>query len=260
MDQLASVIQSPIIKMNTLRIRLRRYPRLFDGAKWVSRKLGNRTALYSFLESHIPKHGEVTFIQAGAADGLLHDPYREFILRGNMRGVLVEPLPFQFSALKRNYAHKRNVFFENCAISYPANRIELFVLSEEFVADHPQREVLALQASTSRERFINSLSLCGAPEGWKHVMGITVYGKTIEEMMLQNGFDSFDCIFLDMEGYEPQVLLNLDFATVQPKLIVYEHVCLGASSVQIEGHLAANGFVLTRFAQDNVAVGPEWLK
>ena len=105
--------------MNALRNALRHSPLLFDRAKALSRVLGNRTELYSCLAKHIPRQKHISFIQIGAADGLLHDPYREFILRKNLHGVLVEPLPAQFKRLQRNYRRKKGVSFANCAVSYP---------------------------------------------------------------------------------------------------------------------------------------------
>lgn len=244
--------------MNALRFYLRRSPWLFDQAKAFSRILGNRTALYSFLAQHIPRSQPTTFIQIGAADGLLHDPFREFILQKNLRGLLVEPLPFQLVRLQRNYACKRGVNFAQCAVSYPPRKLDLFILSEAFLAVHPNRDVLALQASTSREQFIESLRGCGVTGVDDNIVSVQVPGFTVEQLMDQNHLSSCDCMFLDLEGYEPEVLLNMDYTCVQPKLIAYENIYLGTRSAEVRRHLEKMDFRLFDFPQDTVAVSPRW--
>jgi FkbM family methyltransferase len=196
----------------------------------------------------------------GAADGLLHDPYREFIIQKNMRGMLVEPLPFQYAKLQRNYSHKRGVTFVQCAVSYPPQKMELFILREAFLATLPNREMLALQASTSRTRFIESLKQCGVPDAEEHVVSIQVPGCTVEQLMAQNNLAWCDCLFLDLEGYEPNVLLNMDYVRIKPKLIAYENIHLGERSEQIRNHLMGMHFKLFDFPQDTVAVAKEWLR
>ncbi len=179
------------------------------------------------MHKYIPTRASTTFIQIGAADGLIHDPYREFILRPNMQGILVEPLPYQFKRLQRNYAGKRSLIFEPSAICYPSNPIDLFVLDEDFLTGHPNRELLALQTSTSFERFRQSIALCGVSDADEHITRVRAAGVTIEELLDKNGLNCCDCLFMDMEGHEPEVLLNLDYGRVLPKLVAFETIYLG---------------------------------
>jgi FkbM family methyltransferase len=243
-----------------MRRLLRCTPLVFDATKAISRRFGNRTPLYSFLRKCIPRDRKVTFIQAGAADGLTHDPYREFILQGNLHGALVEPLPLQFRKLRRNYSRKKNVTFVNCAISYPPRAMKLFVLEEKFLARHPGREILLLQASTSREHLLSSLSIYGISGVENHILEVSVPGRSIEDIMVDAKFPSFDCIFLDLEGYEPRVLLHLDYRVVKPNVIAYEHIHLGQSTQIVRQHLELMGFSLFEFSQDTVALARRWLK
>jgi FkbM family methyltransferase len=245
--------------VNILRRILRRWPILFDSAKALSRRLGNRTELYSFLNDVIPRRAAVTFLQIGAGDGVMNDPYREFILRNNFRGVLVEPLASQFARLQRNYSRKKGVAFANCAVSYPPRPIKIFLLAEDFLAQHPGRDLLLLQAASSRTRLLESLSICGVSEVEEHVIEVEVPAMTAEALQAEYGFSSFDCLFLDLEGHESNVLLNLNYQSVKPKLIAYEHIYL-ESSATIENHLKAMNFVVSNFSQDTVAVSPEWTR
>ena len=244
--------------MNVLRRTLRRWPLLFDSTKALSRRFGNQTSLYAFLNNVIPRDDDVSFIQIGAGDGLMHDPYREFILRGNLHGVLVEPLPSQFARLQKNYSRKKNVTFANCAVSYPSQTITLFVLSEEFLAHHPGRDLILLQAATSRARLLESLAICGVLGVEDDVVELSIPARTVEQIMANQQLSSCDCLFLDLEGHESNVLLNLDYTVVRPKLIAFEHIYLEQPQA-VTDQLTKMHFRLSRFSQDTVAVGPDWL-
>ncbi len=248
----------------TPRVLLRRFPRLFDVAKGLSRPLGNRTPLYSLLDALLPRHTPVSFIQLGAHDGLAHDPYREFILRRNFTGVLVEPLPFLFHRLVNNYRHKAagrrwrptgRIVFQNCAVAYPPGRFTLYTIREEALSELPDGAYLSLLACFSREQLLSHLP---SPAYSDQVMPVDVPGCTVEDLMRTHAFASFDCMFLDIEGYEAQVLLSMDYSVVRPKLIAYENINLLDRAAELERHLRSKGFVLHSLPQETVAVLPAW--
>ncbi len=66
------------------------------------------------------------FLQIGANDGILEDPLRSLILARHLEGVLVEPLPDKFAELQRNYAHEKQLRFENCAVAKKNGECSLF--------------------------------------------------------------------------------------------------------------------------------------
>jgi hypothetical protein len=87
-----------------------------------------------------------------------------------------------------------------------------------------------------------------------------VTGHTIEELMVKHGFESFDCLFIDIEGYEPGVLLAMDYAVVRPQLIAFESLHLGPARTEVMAHLQRRGFGLFEFDQEMVAVSAEWAR
>jgi hypothetical protein len=56
------------------------------------------------------------FIQIGAADGRIGDPIHHLVERHRWRGILVEPLPHMFAALRATYRHRPDLVLENVAI------------------------------------------------------------------------------------------------------------------------------------------------
>jgi hypothetical protein len=82
---------------------------------------------------------------------------------------------------------------------------------------------------------------------------ITVPCLSIEQIMERYTFHGFDCIFMDVEGHEGNILLNMDFAAVRPSLIVYEHIHLGHSRAKITQFLLGRGFQIEECSQDTIA-------
>jgi hypothetical protein len=67
------------------------------------------------------------FIQVGANDGRYGDPLRRYVLKYPWKGILVEPQPEVYEALKLNYAGLEDrLFFENVAISTDAGGMTLY--------------------------------------------------------------------------------------------------------------------------------------
>jgi len=238
-----------------IRERLRKNPRLFDLAKSVSRFCGNRTRLNGFLHRLLPRSEAVSFLQAGANDGVTNDPYREFILRPNFRGVLVEPAPYAFRKLQTAYRHKPGVRFESCLVSYPpGDDVDFFSFDEAFLEGRSDAEHLSMLASLSGEQLAQAVG----EDCRRHIVRASVTGRTVEQLMIKHGYDGLDCLFIDIEGYEPKVILAMDYALVRPKLIAFESLHLGEAHSEVCAHLGRKGFKLFEFDQEMIALSAAW--
>lgn len=231
---------------------LKKHPVWFDRLKTVSRLCGNTTPLFRVLNAIIPGNKPLTFIQMGAHDGLSHDPYREFLLRANMHGIVVEPLPFLFEKLEFNYKVKPSIILENCAASYPSGPCTLWTLDPKVLAGEPHGVFLSLLASFSKELLIEHLP--PRPELHQAVIPFQVRGETIESLMQKHRLNHVDCLFLDMEGYEPTLLMALDYDVVSPRIISYENLNLGGRREAIVTHLLERDYSLIDLPQETVAI------
>lgn len=210
--------------------------------------MGNQTDIYQVLNNFFNKNPAATFIQIGANDGMTNDPFREFIIRKSVRGVLVEPIPFAFIELKRNYQMYQNkLYFENCAVSYESGKeIDFFFLPEYYLLHHSKS--LAGVHSFSKDHLVKHIGLQDA----KFIESMKIPCQTVEAILNNYHFRKFDCIFLDVEGYETHILKNINFDVINPKLIVYEHTHINQE--EIDNLLRAKGFELQTFIQDTVAI------
>jgi len=230
---------------------IKKYPPAFDFLKYLSRKLGNQTELYIQLKPFFDLHKDFTFIQIGANDGINNDPFREFILQDGAKGIIVEPQLIEFKKLKSNYRNKKTkIHFENCAISYTHKQVEIFVIDANFLQTSHDAEALSGIASFDKDHLLKHIG----SNNEKYVRSINVPCKTIEELQAEYTFKVFDCVFMDVEGYEYNILKNMSFEIIQPKLIVFESCHLGNKEAEINQFLEDKNYSIYVCNQDTIAI------
>jgi FkbM family methyltransferase len=233
---------------------LRKWPRAFDIARTASRACGRRDSLYCCLRDLLPRLGlQWTFLQAGAHDGLRNDPFREFVVGSSgATGVMVEPWPSYFKQLRKNYqAQAGRLHFLSCAITYPPTEVEFHSFTEEFVRANDLDPIVLSTAGMDRSHLHKQV---------KHdllnssaITTMRVPGLRVEDIMRLSGLDRIDALFFDLEGQEPTVLQNMDFAVVRPRLVVYESKHLGSDADAVRQKLEGLGFTLIPCDVDIVA-------
>jgi FkbM family methyltransferase len=182
------------------------------------------------------------FAEIGANDGEQHDFLRPFILTREWRGVIVEPVPFVFERLKRNYTNQPQLVLENVAVAESDGKRLFYHLAE---VDDPRREGLPRWydgiGSFSREEVLSHGS--HIPDIEERLVATEVPCLTIETLCRRSGIDRLDLLLIDTEGYDWQIIRHLDFAARRPRLLIYEHYHLGPEERRdCRDHLRAVGY------------------
>ncbi len=107
-------------------------------------------------------------------------------------------------------------------------------------------------AGFSYEKLLIGLREGDKPEECIHAFPVPL--ATVEELMEKHHFATFDCLFMDCEGYEENILLNLDYEKVKPRLIAFEHTHFAEGTVPHEEHLIRLGYQIEKFQYDAVAL------
>jgi FkbM family methyltransferase len=235
----------------TLAQFLRRFPRLFDRIQRLNRKWRSQTPIYTEISKHLPKNQPFSFLQIGANDGISTDPFREFMIHPTARGVTTEPVPEYFAKMQASYLSYPHVITENHAIGYPSGRLPFYAYAAAYLSSKGMTPDLAGLAGFSRDKLVASLQPNDDPVAC--IQEIIIPVLTIEEVMAKHGFESFDCLFMDCEGHEENILTHMDYSKVKPRLIVFEHTHYGDRAEAIETHLAQHGFIFTRLQYDTIA-------
>lgn len=237
--------------MSTFAQWLRSYPVLFDQLNHLNRRWRHTSPIYRELIKHLPVGSSYTFLQIGANDGVSKDPFREFMIRREARGVAAEPVPEYFASLCRNYCHYSQVIPENSAIGYPAGQLPFYAYAPEYLATRKDSMELTMLASFTRDKLLSSLNPNESAE--ECIREIIIPVCTVEQVMERYDFKQFDCLFMDCEGHEENIISQLDFKRVRPRLIVFEHTQQGGKIDLIHDRLAAQGFTLTHLTHDTIA-------
>jgi len=143
------------------------------------------------LKNILPKIKNGTFIQIGSNDGVSNDEFglKELLLNEEHIGILIEPIPEFFFKLKENYSNtKSSIFFENIAIT-----------------------------EKKEKKFI---SLCGQDTSFVRELNapkIEVDCDTIQNIFLKYNLKKINGIFIDVEGYEFNILNSL-FSNEHPEI------------------------------------------
>lgn len=202
--------------------------------------------------------GRVNFLQIGASDGLRHDPIREFVVRDEWSGILVEPLPDVFELLKRNYRHVRGsrLVFVNAAVSAVQGQdLSFWTFSDDFLLTLPQEHRLDYlqKSSFDKEHVLRFARRLGIAE--EAMREIRVPGLTVDKLIEQHWTGGpIDLLVIDAEGHEPAILSGINFATWAPRAIFFESHLLGTAKDKVFARLAANGYHLTQLEGDTAAV------
>jgi FkbM family methyltransferase len=157
---------------------------------------------------------DFTFVQIGANDGVSNDPIRKFVLKYQMRGVLVEPQPDVFARLQRNYEGVPGVTFENAAIAAKDGQRELYRFRPS--PDLPQWAHGL--ASFSKETLTGNLQNVKGEVETIHVPTLS-FGS----LLRKHNLERVDLLQIDAEGFDFEIIKMVDFSTVRPAIIHFEH-------------------------------------
>ncbi len=243
-------IKGPSV-VDRLRLWLRTKPALLDRLKPLARALGYATPLQRALRRQLAGVRTGRALQIGAHDGVTHDPFREFLIRPGWEAVVLEPNPAVFPALVENYRAHPGVVPRQLAVGYPARPLELWVVAEEFLARRPDGAVLSTLSSRSRSALEANLRRAAGEDA--PLRAVTVPGATVEDVLEAQGWPRIDALFVDVEGDENAILLPLDWARVDARLVVFEHLLLADGGAAIRARLGGLGYACTRIDGDTLA-------
>jgi FkbM family methyltransferase len=206
------------------------------------RRAHRRLAGARLLRGFAARYPRAFFVEIGANDGQQHDPLRELILSRDWRGIMVEPVPFVFERLRRNYAGLGRVALENVAIADRVGTRPFYHLAE---AAPEERAALP-----GWYDGIGSFSRGAVLEHGRDIPGIDerlvrteVPCLTLEALLERHAVDRVDLLLVDAEGYDWEILRRTDLESIRPRLVIYEHYHLAQEDRELaRTRLTAAGY------------------
>ena len=232
-----------------------RFPAVYRGLKRIRDAMWPppEDPLKVRLRKLLARKRGVFFIQIGSNDGVQGDPIHDLIKKGrDWRGILIEPVPFVFQRLRKNYGESDRITFENVAIGTRRESRPFFYVAEEakqlFTGELPfWYDQLG---SFAREHILKHLNGRLEP----YIISESVQCVPLEDVLNRNRVERIDLVHIDTEGFDYQVLRQIDFRRYRPAVVLFEHEHLSPSdAIEAERLLLEHGYSLAKYAGDTIA-------
>jgi FkbM family methyltransferase len=188
-------------------------------------------------------------VQIGAYDGKSND-FLSYLLLNNSKwqAILVEPVPFLFERLKSTYLSAPWVNFSNVAIGIESKSMTFYYVAPAAEKDFP--DWCTQLGSFSKEHILKHLD---SIEPFIH--SVEVKCETLMDFLSRCGAINLDVLMVDAEGFDYDIVYQVDFGRTKPRIIVYEHTHLSQQQrTELIGKLQSGGYRVTQYDEDTLAV------
>ena len=168
------------------------------------------------------QYPQAFFIEIGANDGEQHDHLRPFIGEREWSGVMVEPVPYVFDRLRRNYAGVPGVVLERAAIAGRDGELPFYHLREAAPSElETLPDFYDGIGSFSRDQLVAHAG--SIPDIESRIVRSEVECLTFESLCRKHEVERIDLLLIDAEGYDAEIIAGIDLDSRRPRLLVYEH-------------------------------------
>ena len=197
-------------------------------------------------------HRPVTFVQIGANDGVHDDPIRSPVRSRGWTGVLVEADPEHFARLAETYADCPSVTLLNAAVGNGGEMEFHYVDSTATELPDWARGIGSLLKPT----VLKHAAEC--PTLPQHVRSRVIVTISINSVLERIAAPAIDLLVTDVEGYDAELIRQIDFARRAPRCVYYESRHLErADHDRLLRQLIAHGYQVSPGPIDSVAIRPE---
>ena len=208
---------------------------------------------YNVLQAYANyKAGHVSFIQVGSNNGVTGDPINKYIVNNHWQGILVEPVPYLFEELKKNYKNfEQRLIFENAAIASKNGKLKFYRLQK---SDLPGLPVWYDQlGSFNKETVLSHKNTIPFFEDL--FMEDTVNAITFESLLHKHSIKKTDLVHIDAEGYDFEIIKLIPFNLLGVELIMFEQFHLSDAdykkAIQL---LRKEGYILGIVDTDTIGI------
>lgn len=183
------------------------------------------------------EHDDFYFLQVGAHNGVTSDPFHRFVIEGWWwHVVLIEPQPESCEVLREIYRDRKNLTICETAIGPQDGSLSLFRIRDG-AEDVPY---WATQLASTRREVIASHSdrIRGLED---LIVEVRVPSRTLASIYREACFPRLDLLAIDVEGFDFEVVKQIDQLPQRPRMIFFEHRHLAS-----EDHQAALRFLRER--------------
>lgn len=197
------------------------------------------------LQSHYLSKGEINFIQIGANDGIRFDDLYSFVTNIRCNGVVVEPLSDFYEILSAAYRLYPHIETKKLAIHPTDKECTLYRVDPKRLDELPPwaAGIASLDPKHHERTKVPS----------EYIIEERVKATTLMDLIIDVGFEEVDLLQIDVEGFDGEVVKMLDFESIKPMLIKYEHGSLSSDERnEVEELLMRQGYKLFKEGSDTI--------
>jgi len=204
--------------------------------------------LQKFLRTMIESRPAFSILQVGAYDGVSNDSVHDLLRTyKHTKGVLLEPQPGPFAQLEKLWAGAERITTIRAALSHDAGVRPLYMIADAYKHRHPFPDQVS---SFYRSRVESACSRYAWRPSADFITSVPV--PTIDWHTLVRQHGRFDLVAIDAEGYDAEILEQIDMKAAAPDIILYEHALLpGRVRKRCEQLLISNGYSVRRVNQND---------
>ncbi len=180
------------------------------------------------------------FIEIGASDNIETDHIGKSIFKFNWRGIIVEPVPYLFEKLTRNYGTINRLIFENVAIAEENCERDFYYVSG-------QNSGISNSIKGIGSFSIDHIHKFNFPRKEKDIVSQKIKCLTFEELIRKHEVKKLDLLQIDTEGYDYKILKTINFERIKPKILHYEFCHLNKEEqLKSVDLLQSKGYIIIR--------------
>jgi FkbM family methyltransferase len=191
-----------------------------------------------------------SFVQIGSNDGVDGDPIHDLI-RDNPKwhGLFIEPLAEPFARLLQNYGTADRFRFEQVAIAEKAGTRPFYFVPREAGEGRDLPIRFDQMGSFNREHIMKHGAILDPL-----IVETMVKSEPLSSVLQRHGIRSVDLVHIDVEGYDYEVLKQIDFEMWGPRVVLYESIHLSKGDAEnAVSLLHSHGFQIIRCGFDTLA-------
>jgi FkbM family methyltransferase len=235
----------------SIKEKIRSIPVMGELALWLnSRITGVWKSDPSYWLPRILKTQNAVVVQIGSNDGLTGDPLHRLLhRRKHWKALFVEPVPFLFSRLQKNYSNDSRFAFENSVVN-DGNPTRFYWVSEEAKKQIPNLPSWYDQLG----RFTRTHITKYLPETDPFIEESNLPGITFRDLLQKHQINNFDLLHIDTEGADFKILCQVNLDQVSPCVILYERKHLSREEENASILFLKNRYFLHNLGADILAI------
>lgn len=208
---------------------IKKIPVIGHFAKWVNFIIFSNPELPAHWIDKYIKNSASDIIQIGSNDGITSDPVFHIVMKKTkLKVLLVEPVPYLFEELQKNYGNNKRFKFENAAINNGFKQTFYYVRKEANMKLENLPDWYNQLGSFYKENIIKHLDGILEP----FIEEMEIQGLTFNQLFKKNNIENVSLLHIDTEGYDWKILSQLDLKKYKPLIILFEYKHLSESEKQ----------------------------